>query len=170
MGKSVYLTLVLALVVTAACRGQSMEPATSSTIKVTSTTASLMSSFFIDDQQGLWAFGNNSYGQLATGNTVKQYLPVKVMDQAECLLSGEKYSLVLKTDGTLWACGNNDNLARFEHVADRVTHISTGSYHTLIVKDDGTVWSTGSNGSGQLGTGQGLSDRNRFEQVIYHTK
>jgi alpha-tubulin suppressor-like RCC1 family protein len=50
---------------------------------------------------------------------------------------------------------------------DRVSSISTGAYHSLTLKNDGTVWSTGSNGSGQLGTGRGLSDRNHFEQVKF---
>ena len=79
--------------------------------------------------------------------------------------AGWIHSLYLKTDGTVWAFGQNysgqtnlDNsvpaLSRAPvKVMSGVSAISAGQTHSLFLKTDGTVWAVGWNSSGQLGDG-----------------
>ena len=81
------------------------------------------------------------------------------------VVAGDNYSVALKTDGTIFAWGDNSQgqlgdgsqITRLSPVAvtglSDVIAIAAGSLHTLAVKRDGSVWSWGSNGSGQLGDG-----------------
>ena len=79
--------------------------------------------------------------------------------------SGFTHTIFVKTDGTVWACGNNsygklglgDTSQRYEptqlqNISD-VTKIACGGDFTLFLKSDGTVWSCGYNNYGNLGLG-----------------
>lgn len=68
----------------------------------------------------LWGWGTNTYGNLGTGDTDDREAPVQIGtddDWAQVQLSGayanagleNKHGLAIKTDGTLWAWGNNEN-------------------------------------------------------------
>ncbi|MGB7569199.1 MAG: immunoglobulin domain-containing protein, partial [Chitinivibrionales bacterium] len=77
--------------------------------------------------------------------------------------AGSNHSLFLKTDGTLWATGeNNDGQLGDGTTNDRSTpeqtiagiqSIAGEYYHSLILKTDGTLLACGDNESGQLGDG-----------------
>ena len=68
--------------------------------------------------------------------------------------AGGYYSLFLKSDGSLWAMGdnsygelgdgtyNNTNLPE-QIVASNVTAIAAGGYHSLFLKSDGSLWAMG---------------------------
>jgi len=85
------------------------------------------------------------------------------------------YLVVVKSDGTLWAYGENDYgqlgngtktaASTLTQVSDGVACVSAGSFHTMILKTDGTLWATGYNGSGQLGDGT-TTDRTSPVQVM----
>lgn len=115
----------------------------------------------------LWAWGNNLTGQLGNGtnNNTHTGLPVQIgsnNDWAFISAAGAS-SFAIKTNGTLWAWGNNSygQLGTGSNTDILVpTQIGTetnwnkvagGAYHTLALKNDGTLWSTGLNSSGQLG-------------------
>jgi alpha-tubulin suppressor-like RCC1 family protein len=88
------------------------------------------------------------------------------------IAAGSTWSIVVKSDGTAWACGmsgdymgvtgvgtTNTPLLRLQQVA-RVTDVlavSTSKYylgaHSLFLSRNGTVWSVGKNESGELGLG-----------------
>jgi alpha-tubulin suppressor-like RCC1 family protein len=59
----------------------------------------------------LWAWGNNSDGQLGDTTNSERHLPTQVSGLANmtALTSGDAHSLSLKSDGTAWAWGNNSN-------------------------------------------------------------
>ncbi len=83
--------------------------------------------------------------------------------------AGYVHSLARKTDGTVWAWGNNAfgqlgdgttlqrntpvPVAGLTSVAAVAAGGDTGASHSLAVKSDGTVWAWGSNYNGQIGDG-----------------
>jgi alpha-tubulin suppressor-like RCC1 family protein len=79
--------------------------------------------------------------------------------------AGDSHTVVVKTDGTLWAWGNND----YGRLGDGTTEsksspvqigaekhwqaAAAGGLHTVALKTDGSLWVWGNNNSKQLGTG-----------------
>lgn len=117
----------------------------------------------------VWSWGNNSKGQLGNGNTTDQYTPVQVggvNSQAIAVAAGGSHSLILKANGTVWACGDNyygqlgngqNGSGAEQHVPVQVAElnsvvaIAAGAQHSLALKADGTLWAWGNNHWGQLG-------------------
>merc|ERR1712226_473540 len=100
------------------------------------------------------------------------------MTRVKDVAAGGYHTMVLKTDGTLWATGRNrygqlgdgtntdkNNKNRFSQVMTGVKDVAAGGDHTMVVKTDGTLWVTGYNWSGQLGDGTN-TNKNRFAQVM----
>ncbi|MCP9495358.1 MAG: choice-of-anchor D domain-containing protein [Pyrinomonadaceae bacterium MAG19_C2-C3] len=116
----------------------------------------------------VWAWGENSIGQLGDGTTTYRPTPVQVsgLSDVQEIAAGSLHSLALKSDGTVWAWGANGqngqlgdgtttNRATPVQVSGlaNVVAISTKNNHNLALKSDGTVWAWGNNDSGQLGDG-----------------
>jgi alpha-tubulin suppressor-like RCC1 family protein len=87
---------------------------------------------------------------------------------AQCwqvVTGGELHSVAIKTDGTLWAWGDNTeaqlgdgttvakNTPKLIDAATNWLSIAAGGYHTLALKNNGTLWAWGKNMQGQLGDG-----------------
>ena len=128
----------------------------------------------------VYSCGDNQYGQLGMGNDTDLHVFTKVTNaditSVVSVAVGANHSLVLKSNGTVWACGLNSNgqlgmgddtnLNDFADVAnlERIVAIAAGGAHSLAVKDDGTLWVCGDNQYGQLGMGDD-TERQSFEQV-----
>ncbi|MCL2030989.1 MAG: hypothetical protein FWG93_05535, partial [Oscillospiraceae bacterium] len=108
---------------------------------------------FIRTDGSLWGFGINNEGQLGDGTTTDRTNPesaVKVMDGVAAVSAGNRHTLAVKTDGSLWAWGQNlfgqlgdgtttDRLTPVK-IMDGVAYASAGQTHSAAIKTDGTLW------------------------------
>ncbi len=145
----------------------------------------------------VWAWGANASGQLGNGaiSNVPNPVPTQVLDLGGVVdtEAGVSHSVVLKSDGTVWAWGDN-SAGQLGSVTETrtvthpmqvgglsdVTAISGGDHHTVALKSDDTVWAWGDNGYNQLGNGttqdstvpvqvNGLSEIIAVDGGIFHT-
>jgi alpha-tubulin suppressor-like RCC1 family protein len=119
----------------------------------------------------LWTWGENSQGQLGTGNKNSRSVPDQIAaggndwKDVYCGAYGS-HVFAIKNDNSLWAWGNGDNgqigngdlvdvlnPVRITVGADDWKNINIGFAHTAAVKNDGTLWTWGLNDFGQLGNG-----------------
>lgn len=121
----------------------------------------------IQTDGSLWAWGNNSFGQLGTGNTQNSSVPVQIGTDTNWVkvVAGALHSLALKSDGTLWAWGNNAygqlGIGNFTNAnapvqvgtSNNWSDLSTYESHNLATRSDGTLWAWGKNNFYQLGLG-----------------
>ncbi|MCL1864681.1 MAG: hypothetical protein FWF73_02595 [Spirochaetes bacterium] len=122
----------------------------------------------IKENGTLWAWGRNNYGQLGNGSTTDSYTPVIVGTNTDNWIAvstrGYYYAVAIKTDGSLWAWGNNDGgqlgdgtttnrLTPAKIGSDTWTTVSAGYYYAVAIKTDGSLWAWGANYYGQLGDG-----------------
>ena len=127
-------------------------------------------SLFLKRDGSLWAMGYNLYGQLGDGTyyTNAPYgtnQPEQIeASNVTAIATGAYYSLFLKSDGSLWAMGDNEygqlgdgtysQTNRPEQIVPtNVTAVAAGWYHSLYLKRDGSLWAVGHNAEGQLGDG-----------------
>ena len=113
----------------------------------------------------VYAWGNNTYGQLGTGNVQNSDTPTLIKDvpEIESVKAGKYNSYLLSTDGEIYSFGGNSNNSLGLNTTDnyiavptkvessRVQRISAGQNYALYVRDDGYVYSWGQNTYGQLG-------------------
>jgi alpha-tubulin suppressor-like RCC1 family protein len=117
----------------------------------------------------LWSWGFNNSGQLGlniSGVYASRNSPVQIGTLTTWYQAtpGYSHTLAVKTDGTLWAWGNNstygalglnDKTNRSSPVQvgalSTWANVSGGDYFSLTTKTDGTLWSWGRNTYGQLG-------------------
>jgi alpha-tubulin suppressor-like RCC1 family protein len=140
----------------------------------------------------VWAWGGDESGQLGVVTTTNSNLPNQVngaagtgyLTDVVAIAAGSYHSLALKSDGTVWAWGNNgygqlgfvtstsnrnlpgqvQDAAGTGYLTD-VIAIAAGSYHSLALKSDGTVWAWGDDNYGQLGDGNSWTSSNLPIQV-----
>jgi alpha-tubulin suppressor-like RCC1 family protein len=117
----------------------------------------------------LWAWGQNSDGQLGDGTLTSRATPVQVaaLSNVETAAGGGYHTLAVTADGTVWAWGENgygqlgDGTLTSHSTPAQVVGLSAGRavaagrVHSLALKDDGTVWAWGDDTYGQLGGAHG---------------
>ncbi len=124
---------------------------------------------FLRSDGTAWAMGFNLHGQLGNGTTVSNFsTPTQVLDMADLIAvaAGDRHSLFLTSDGTLWGSGWNhdcqlglgpdapvDVTVPTPIDLEDVVHMAGGDGHSVAVLNDDSVWVWGHNGVGQLTRG-----------------
>jgi alpha-tubulin suppressor-like RCC1 family protein len=139
----------------------------------------LITSFTVKTDGTLWAWGYNTNGQLGLNDIARRSSPVQVgalSTWAQVSASAQQQTLAIRTNGTLWAWGENTNGGLgLNDIANRSSpvqvgalsnwaQVSAGSSFSLAVKTDGTLWAWGLNFAGQLGLNN-VADRSSPVQV-----
>ena len=118
----------------------------------------------------LWSWGYSPFGQLGHNNTTSYSSPVQVgslTNWLEIAAGCYYHSLAIKTDGTLWAWGYNNNGQLGIGTSDptysptQVGALTTWAQiaggdqfgHTKAITTSGYLWMWGKNNNGQLGLG-----------------
>jgi alpha-tubulin suppressor-like RCC1 family protein len=130
----------------------------------------------------IWGWGCNQFYQLNVNldERGKVYLPTKLNNLTDVISisAGWAHYLALKSDGTVWVWGRNENgqlgdgttastqIPVQAHGLIDIIYIATdGGNSSFALKSDGTVWAWGCNGGGQLGNGTTV---NRHSPVQIH--
>ena len=139
------------------------------------------------------AFGDDTFGQLGRGlsnSSVSTPVQVKgprglgLLTDVVAIAAGRSHSVALRSDGTLFAWGSNDNgqlgigvvggikttpvlVAGIGSASlDRVIAVSAGSFHTIALRSDGTVATWGFDTDGQLGNGSLFGNQSTPKVVV----
>ena len=127
----------------------------------------------------LWAWGYNAYGGLGQNDTIGYSSPIQVpgtqWSYIATSLETINNTFATKTDGTLWAWGDNgygelgqNNLTKYSSPIQVPgtqwdgSILTVGGYSVHCKKTDGTLWAWGNNNNGQLG----LNERTLYSSPV----
>ena len=127
--------------------------------------------FWTKTDGSLWSWGSNNYGQLGQNNKTQYSSPKQVGTDTTWgtgdgkIGSWSQAAIAIKTDGTLWSWGRNND-KKITSASPDNTHISSprqvgtdtdwekvssGGSSAFLIKTDGTLWAQGHNEYGTLG-------------------
>ncbi|MBU1240568.1 RCC1 repeat-containing protein, partial [Myxococcota bacterium] len=139
----------------------------------------------IDNEDGVWCWGNNASGQLGVGHTTDSNIPLQI--DSDYLGAGNT-PLIISTGGNFacayiannkvycWGSNSNGQLGDGTTISrpyaqgfdipnpSTVVSLSAGSYSACLVRNSGSTWCWGGNSYGQLGDGT-TTDRYIMTQV-----
>lgn len=113
----------------------------------------------------LWAWGRNSDGQIGMGSNASSFnTPQQIGTDTDWafISAGDEFSLAIKTNGTLWAWGDNffgqlgdtstdDRNAPVQiGLATNWSIVSAGTQHALGLKTNGELWAWGTNNTARF--------------------
>jgi alpha-tubulin suppressor-like RCC1 family protein len=139
---------------------------------------SIGQTFAVGRDGSVWAWGDNSHGQLGDGTQISRLSPVRVQGLGDVVMvaGGYWHSAALKADGTVWTWGWNwygqlgdgtelDRLlpSPVAGLADIIA-VAAGSLQTFALRRDGILFAWGANFDGNLGDGT-TTNRARPVQV-----
>ena len=122
----------------------------------------------------VWAWGNNSSGQLGDGTRQSSSVPVQVHGLPAGIVqvtAGLNHAGAVASDGSVWTWGDNSygelgyptpagspaSSASQVPGVPGVKQVSAGSSFTVALRTNGEVWTWGRGDSGQLGDGTHIS-------------
>jgi len=151
-------------------------------------------SIALDNNGNVYAWGNNSYGQLGIGSDFNLRTPHRVkgfegegfLTEMETIAAGGSHSLAADESGNVWAWGKCDNgqlgaghlgliwkttpvQTKGPDGEDYLTGIEAidgGAYFSVALDENGEVWTWGSNSHGQLGDGTSGSENSKNTPVL----
>jgi len=144
--------------------------------QVTALAAGCHHSMALTSNGQVWAWGDNSRGQLGTPTKLQiMKTPVQVsgLPAVKAIAAGCFHSLALDTAGGLWTWGSNshgqlgtgtssDSLTPVKLVGFQASAIDGGDDFSLALLPDGTVRAWGDNTKGQLATGSTIPISSNF--------
>jgi alpha-tubulin suppressor-like RCC1 family protein len=117
----------------------------------------------------IWAWGVNWHGEFGDGMQIGNFShsPVQIpgLTDIAAIAAHNGYTMLLKTDGTVWTCGSSNFGSRLDdgsppHIVPTqvpgltdVVAVAAGLYFASALQADGTIWCWGHNEFGQLGDG-----------------
>jgi alpha-tubulin suppressor-like RCC1 family protein len=132
-------------------------------------------SLAIDKNGRLWAWGNNSNGQLGNNSTTSRATPISVLGAIKTfchIAGGNSQSSALDKNGQAWGWGFNgsgqngdgesyDNWTPVDVKGQKKTFckIASGNGPTFAIDNYGLLWAWGFNGNAQLGDGSTIAKR-----------
>lgn len=126
------------------------------------------SSYVLDVDGSVWAWGGNTTGQLGDGTTTPELSWAKVpgLSDVTAIAAGPSFVLVLKTDGTVWGWGREtagelgtgaSTILTPTQIAPTtltgITAIAAGGHNGYALTSDGHVLAWGADNTGELGDG-----------------
>ena len=128
----------------------------------------------------LWGWGNNAFGQVASGIGSYTDTPVQIGSGTnwQAVFQSEDNSIAIRNDGTLWTWGSNsqgESGLGSVSAAGVPTQVGTANNwisfktewdHSLGQKADGSIWACGNNFSGVYGNGTTMTSTNTPIQVV----
>ena len=132
---------------------------------------------------GLWMWGGNVTGELATNNTTNRSSPVQTISGGNNWKEVHptiNFTLAVKTDGTLWGWGLTTALgipfdANLISTSSPVQTVSGGTDwktaaagrdNSAGIKTDGTLWTWGYGNGGMLGDNTNVSKRSPVQTAL----
>jgi len=130
----------------------------------------------ITEEGAVYAWGRNENGQLGLGDTKDRYVPSLVQELTGhtivSVATGKNHSLFLTTEGTVLACGSNNegqcgqgkksgNITKpqlLSYSGPKIVSVAAGTNFSVMADEEGKVWTFGHPEHGTLGHG----DENRF--------
>ncbi|WP_159947425.1 T9SS type A sorting domain-containing protein [Polaribacter septentrionalilitoris] len=122
----------------------------------------------IKEDNSLWAWGKNTYGQFGNGTTSDSFVPIKIGNDKDWIdiKVGLYHSLALKSNGEVYSWGD-DASGRLGNGSNSSTKtpkkiglfslwkkINASHSNSVLIDNYGEVWTAGKNNYGQLGNGK----------------
>ena len=117
----------------------------------------------------LWCWSAHGSGETCVGTKTDHPAPIMIVSLANDVVrfsSGEYHACAIRSDGSLWCWGGNDDgalgvgttsycttPAMVTGLDAHVASVSAGSTGACVVKTDSSLWCWGDNSNGELGDG-----------------
>jgi alpha-tubulin suppressor-like RCC1 family protein len=128
------------------------------TPRITAIDAAGDQSYAIDNDGGLWAWGDNRYRQLADGTVSQRSSPARIsaLIGVTAVSAGRVGAAAITSDGAVWIWGGYEAVAtpaKLNTLSGTASAVRMGEYHLLVTRADGSLVAIGGNFNGQLGDG-----------------